>query len=279
MKAADLYKLLSATLSESDARYVLSKRCSLSHADLISNPDLEVEEGAALKDLQAYKAGTPLSRIYGEREFWGMAFEINEATLDPRIDTEVLVEAVLERYKNKPPETILDLGTGTGCILIALLKVFPQAKGVGIDLSERAVEAAQSNAERHGVASRAQFHVGNWAESIRESFDVVVSNPPYIVKNEIETLDESVQNYDPIQALDGGDDGLEAYKKIFSQLFHILKPCGSAFFEIGFDQSDSVTRLSRESRFSIPNTYLDSAGYIRVLEVCHNDLSGDKSKK
>ncbi len=276
MTLQELYKQLRVSLSESDARYVLKKRTGLSHADMIANPGQSVDEEPILNDLELYRQGIPLSRIYGEREFWGMRFELSDATLDPRSDTEALVEAVVARYKDNPPENILDLGTGTGCILIALLSEFPQAAGVGIDLSAEAIETAKINAQQNYVADRATFLQGNWAESLDESFDLVVSNPPYIAKKVIQNLDESVKNHDPTLALDGGEDGLQAYKEIFSQLFPLLKPGGRAFFEIGFDQEKSTRRLSEESRFSIISSYADIAGHTRVVELVPENISGDK---
>ncbi|MEZ5813322.1 MAG: peptide chain release factor N(5)-glutamine methyltransferase [Alphaproteobacteria bacterium] len=271
-----IYKELCDVMPEHDARYVIEKRTGLSHAAMIANPGQEIDETAIMADLAQYKRGIPLSRIYEEREFWGMNFRLSPATLDPRPDTETLIEAVVKRCKDNPPARILDLGTGTGCILIALLSEFPQATGVGIDLSEEAVQTAKYNAQQNHVAARAEFLQGNWAESINESFDLVVSNPPYIARKVIQNLDESVKNHDPILALEGGEDGLQAYKEIFSQLFHILKPGGRAFFEIGFDQEESTTRLSEESRFSVISTYADLAGHVRVLEVVAGKPNGDK---
>ena len=276
MTLEELYKYLRASLSEADARYVLQKRTRLSHADMISHPDQGIEETAILKDLEQYKRGVPLSRIYDEREFYGLSFRLSPATLDPRQDTETLIEAVVKRYKDNPPKRILDLGTGTGCILIALLSEFPDATGMGIDLSDEAVETAKYNAKQNHVGERAAFSKGNWAESLGESFDLVVSNPPYIAQKVIQNLDESVKNHDPILALDGGEDGLQAYKEIFSQLPGILKPGGRAFFEIGFDQEKSTRRLSEESRFSVISTYADLAGNIRVLELESINCNGDK---
>ncbi len=273
-----LYTKLREILSESDARYVLQKRAGISHTELIANPDQVIEDSEILVDLQRHKNGEPLSRIYGESEFWGLPFALSPDTLDPRPDTETLIEAVLARYKDAPPKRILDLGTGSGCILIALLTEFSEARGVGIDLSEGALNTARTNARTNGVENRARFLQGNWAESIDESFDLVVSNPPYISPQAIQGLDESVQNHDPILALEGGEDGLQAYKEIFSDISRLLNPGARAFFEIGFDQHDSVMRLSKESRFLVDASYPDLAGHIRVLELTSQNSDGDKVK-
>jgi len=267
VKLSALYKALRETLSESDARYVIDKRLGLSSADIISSPDLEVEEGQALQDLARVNEGQPLSRIYGEREFWGLNFGLSPDTLDPRADTETLIEAVLERYKDAPPRSILDLGTGSGCILLSLLSEYKDAQGLGVDLSEGAVETARANAKSLGLENRASFRQGNWAQGIDQKFDLLVSNPPYIASKVIPELDENVQKYDPILALDGGEDGLQAYKIIFSEIFRILNPGGYAYFEIGFDQAESVMRLSEESRFSNTRLISDSARLPRVVEI------------
>ncbi len=279
MTLEELYKEIRSTLSEADARYVLQKRANITHADLIASPEQVVEEAIVdqiTSDIEKHRAGLPLSRLYGEREFWGMSFQLVEATLDPRPDTETLIEAVVKRYRAAPPKRILDLGTGTGCILVSLLSEFPEATGLGVDLSEQAVETAKLNAEKNHVGDRAVFSQGNWTESIHESFDLIVSNPPYIRANVIQNLDESVKKHDPILALEGGEDGLQAYKEIFSDLFRVLKPSGRAFFEIGFDQEESTRRLSEESRFSVISTYADLSGHIRVIEIAPKNDSGDK---
>lgn len=279
MTLNDIYQDLCQHLSPADARYVLKKRAGITHAHLIAEPQRPVGEEALSfirADLLAHIEGTPLSRLYGEREFWGLDFALSPDTLDPRPDTETLIEAVLQRYRDNAPKRILDLGTGTGCILIALLKEFPQATGVGVDLSQQALETARQNAQANGVAGRAEFIQSDWTDSIGESFDLVVSNPPYIRKDVIQNLDDSVKNHDPILALDGGEDGLQAYKKIFSGLFCILNPGGRAFFEIGFDQEKSIRRLSEESRFLVESTLADLAGHTRVLELRPDHASGDK---
>ena len=276
MLLKDIHEELSSSMPEHDARYVIEKRAGLSHTEIIANPDRDIDETAILEDLERHHNGEPLSRIYNEREFYGLSFKLSPETLDPRPDTETLIDAVLERYKDSSPKTILDLGTGTGCILITLLKHFPDAKGVGVDLSEDALETAQTNAKTHKVDDRATFIQSNWTESIHESFDLVVSNPPYIDEKAIQNLDESVKNHDPILALQGGKDGLQAYREIFSNLFSLLNKGGRAFFEIGFDQEKSTRRLVVESRLLLESAYADLAGHIRVIEVLPDKTSGDK---
>lgn len=267
----DLYKRLRESLSEADSRYVLQKRAQLDTSALIAAPQQEISDDIAEQiegDLAAHKAGKPLSRIYGEREFWGLNFKLSSATLDPRADTETLIEAVLRRFEGQaPPKTILDLGTGSGCILLALLSEFKDSQGLGVDIAPEAVQTAQENAKRLALADRAEFMCSSWADDIENQFDLVVSNPPYIASDVILKLDENVQNYDPIQALDGGENGLQAYENIFSTLSRCLKKGGAAFFEIGFDQEKSTRRLSEESGFLVQSVHRDSAGNPRVVEI------------
>src|SRR5690606_22717337 len=159
-------------------------------------------------------AGEPVSRIIGRKEFWGLAFKVTPDTLDPRPDTETLVEAALGWARAQArPLSILDLGTGTGCILIALLRELPAARGLGVDISEAALAVSRENAASHGVAGRAEFRQGNWFAALNpgESFDLVVSNPPYIAESALESLAAEVKNHDPRAALTDEKEGLEAY--------------------------------------------------------------------
>ena len=173
----------------------------------------------------------------------------------------------LEYLQRGPKLAIHNLGTGTGCILTALLSEFKGAYGLGIDLSPNAAQTARQNAINNGVGNRASFVCGSWGQAIGQRFDLVVSNPPYISNQIIPTLDENVQKFDPILALDGGDDGLKAYKDIFSGLSSLLNRGGYGFFEIGYDQAETVTRLSEESRFTVKGVHRDSAGHPRVVEI------------
>ncbi len=282
MKLSNLYKTIKAQLEKAqigtadlDARWMIERRTGYRWADIVAD-GAQMTAPTALEaieaDLQRRIAGEPLSRIYGEREFWGRAFKLSPETLDPRPDTETLIEAVLARYKDAPPKTVLDLGTGTGCILVTLLCEFPEATGIGVDLSLGALKTAQENAQAHGAADRTRFNEGSWFAPLEgEHFDLIVSNPPYIAESVIPTLSKAVQNHDPILALSGGEDGLAAYKSIFSQLSAHLNPHGRAFFEIGFDQEDAVTRLGKEYRIRIEVCHRDLAGQPRVLEMSCGD--------
>lgn len=279
----ELFKALRMILDEGgiltaelEARLIIEKRAGYQWADLIAKP-LESVGAQALalifSDVQERLAGKPLSRIYGEREFWGLDFEVTLDVLDPRPDTETILDIALQRFDRKKSIEILDLGTGSGCILIALLSEFTLARGLGADISPAALEVAKKNALLNGVENRSEWILSNWFDSVQDGrkFDLIVSNPPYIRESVIPDLEPEVRNFDPILALDGGEDGLRDYKKIFSSLFSYLKPDGIALFEIGFDQAEDVMRLGGESRFDIVNVHPDLAGLARVVEISCGD--------
>jgi release factor glutamine methyltransferase len=257
-----------------EARLIIEKRTGLDQAVLISEPGRLVpvaQKSRILQDVERLTRGEPLHRIYGEREFWGLTFAIGPETLEPRPDTETLVQAALNLFGANPPSTILDLGTGSGCILLSLLKEWPSCEGLGVDLSYETVKVAQANARALGLADRARFICGSWAEAVDARFDLIVSNPPYIARDVIPTLERCVREHDPILALDGGEDGLDAYRQIFFSLERHLLPGGRALFEIGFDQGESIVRLAEKYRCSARCVYRDLAGRARVVEISCGD--------
>lgn len=195
--------------------------------------------------------GMPLSRLLGKREFWGMEFELSAETLDPRPDSETLIEAVLQNNPDRSKKLrILDLGTGTGCLIISLLKEYPEVQGVAVDQSEDALETACKNARTHGVEERLTFYHGDWFSGIQEKFDVIISNPPYISEDEYEELDPGVKNHDPRKALLAGEEGLDCYNEIIPQAPHFLNPGGMLVLEIGYGQRIAVEKLLKENGFS-----------------------------
>lgn len=232
---------------------------------LLSEPEIRAIEQAILRRL----AGEPVARIVGEKEFWGLSFRLSEATLVPRPDTETLVEATLawidRRGRHDEALRIVDIGTGSGAILIALLSALPNAIGLGIDLSEQAARTARDNAERLGVADRSRFIVGAWSDSCGQ-FDVIASNPPYIVRDVIRTLDQEVRDHDPMLALDGGMDGLDAYRAILHDLERVMAPKGATFLEIGFDQAAALRAMARSVGLDA-SVHPDLAGHDRVVEL------------
>ena len=211
-------------------------------------------------------AGEPLQRILGSAWFHGLEFRLAPETLVPRPDTETLVEAVLARFPVDEPFVFADLGVGSGAVLVAVLAARPHAFGVGTDLSEPALVAARANAELNGVAERARFVRGSYAAMAAPgAFDAIVSNPPYIATAEIETLDAEVRLHDPMLALDGGGDGLDAYRAIAPQAVRALKPGGLLAVEIGWRQGGDVGGLLADHGFEGVETLRDLAGRDRVV--------------
>ena len=192
---------------------------------------------------QKEKSRAPLSRWLGTQWFWKHEFVLNEATLDPRWESEGLVALALSKFQYI--QRILDLGTGTGCLLISLLDAFPEAKGVGIDCSARALQAALRNAHRSGVARRATWIQSHWWEKVQGSFDCIISNPPYVKRTD--PLPLEVQDWDPSLALDGGEDGLDAYRQIIPCVSHFLRPQGVLLLEIGQDQGPTIVSLLQDA--------------------------------
>jgi len=211
----------------------------------------------------------PMAQILGVREFWSLPFKVTPATLTPRPDTETLVEAVLNRVV-QPPARILDLGTGTGCIVLALLSEWPDAIGVGVDASDEALGVARLNGENLGLAARARFvradwNVDGWMDALGAPFDVVVSNPPYIPALDIADLDADVREHEPRMALDGGDDGLDAYRMIIRNLGTLLAVDGLAGFEVGVGQAQDVAALLRASGLEVLEKRNDLGGVARAV--------------
>ncbi|MBI1261605.1 MAG: peptide chain release factor N(5)-glutamine methyltransferase [Rhizobiales bacterium] len=255
--------------AELDARLLVRAASGASELDMIRDPQIEMrpEEAARLDAMTARRlAREPVSRILGTREFWGLTFALGPATLDPRPDSETLVETAL-RYlpDDGTPARVLDLGTGSGCLLLAILHEREQASGLGIDVAAEAVSVAQENARSLGLGERARFRRGNWATDIEATFDLVISNPPYIRHADIATLAPEVAHHDPVLALDGGDDGLAAYRAIIASLPGLLMPRGHAVFELGQGQAADVGALVNEAGLEVVELAPDLAGIGRVL--------------
>jgi release factor glutamine methyltransferase len=253
-----------------DARVLLCAAGGISGLDLIREPDLALN-AATLQRLapmaRRRAAGEPVSRILARREFWGLPLAISPAVLDPRPDTETLVEAVVREFapRRHAPLRLLDLGAGSGAILCALLKEFDAATGVAVDLSPAAAAMARANLAACGLATRSQVAVASWGEALCERFDVVVSNPPYIAHAEIGGLAREVKDHDPALALDGGSDGLDAYRAIGPQLAALLATDGRFFLEVGVGQADPVLTILAGVGLTDLATYNDLAGLVRVV--------------
>jgi len=257
--------------AELDARLLMAAATQVDDVALIADPDklINAQYLDVLGDFVRRRlSGEPVSRILGRREFWGLSFSLNSATLDPRPDSETLVEAVLAHAADRDaPLQILDLGTGTGCLLLALLSELPKARGRGIDCSADAIEAAQDNAAQLGLADRVTFSVGNWGEGLDGPYDLLISNPPYIPTADIDGLSQEVRAHDPMAALDGGDDGLTAYREIARETQRLLSPDEAAFWELGIGQAGDVSRLAQAVGLRVVGVVEDLAGLARVLKL------------
>lgn len=256
-------------LSKRHLRVLLAHHMGQSIEFLLSYPETGVSEQVEKKflgDAEKLSQGIPLSRLLGNREFWGLEFTLSEETLDPRPDSETLIEAVLKYEKDRSkPLKILDLGTGTGCLLISLLREYPWAQGIAVDQSVDALETARQNAVRHGVDQRAQFHHGDWFRGVQGTFDLIISNPPYISNDEYEGLDSSVKNYDPEKALVAGEEGLDCYRIIIPQTPNFLKTGGLLVLEIGCSQGEQIQKLMESAGFKDIRIYQDLAGLDRCV--------------
>jgi release factor glutamine methyltransferase len=214
------------------------------------------------------RAGEPLSRLRGHREFWSLDFLLSPDTLDPRPDSETLVAAVLDTIPDRAaPLRLLDFGTGTGCLLLALLSELPASFGIGIDIAPGAALTARRNAAALGLSRRAAFLVGDWGESISGSADVIVANPPYIRTDDIAGLAPGVGRFDPVLALDGGPDGIAPYRILVKTAGRLLKPGGIAAFEVGAGQAERIAVLTREAGLIGPEIRCDLAGIGRCIRV------------
>lgn len=226
------------------------------------------DEARRFADFVARRAGTrePVSRILGWREFWSLEFRVTPAVLDPRPDSETLVEAALALFPARDAAIrILDLGTGSGCLLLAVLHERPHASGIGIDASAAALAVAAENARRLGLAARAQFRRGDWAEGLAERFDLILCNPPYIGEGERAALAPEVARHDPPAALFAGPDGLDAYRALLPQIPRLIAPGGAALFEIGAAQAAAVCEIARGADLRVADVRRDLAGRDRCV--------------
>ncbi|HUB96648.1 MAG TPA: peptide chain release factor N(5)-glutamine methyltransferase [Stellaceae bacterium] len=252
-----------------DARLLVALASGLDDAVVLGYPERPLVPPASRQlalFLERRLKGEPISRLAGRREFWSLDFALSPDTLDPRPDSETIVEAALDRIADRNARlSILDLGTGTGCLLLALLSELPCAWGIGVDIVPGAALLARRNAAAIGLEPRAFFAVGDWSEAVSGRFDVVVANPPYIASGAIAQLAPEVAQFDPRTALDGGADGLQAYRAIAPDLAKRLAPAGFACIEVGAGQADQAAAIFVRAGLDPVGRRSDMAGLERCL--------------
>ncbi len=255
-----------------DARALLGHALQLERAQLISHSErtLDAQEAAAISAFAARRLKhEPVSRIVGRREFWDVMLQVSPAVLDPRPETETVVEAALDHVTRHGLRMerlrILDIGVGSGALLLALLSELPNASGTGTDISEAALEVARANAENNGLARCCTFVACDIAAALPGPFDLIVSNPPYIPHGEIATLPPEVRDYDPALALDGGDDGLDFYRAIAGEARRLLAADGRLIVELGAGQEPAVRALFTKAELSVSAARNDLFGVARAL--------------
>ncbi|MFA6264491.1 MAG: peptide chain release factor N(5)-glutamine methyltransferase [Pseudolabrys sp.] len=266
------FRLAGIEAPEADARLLIGHALRIDRARLLADSDrlLDAREIDAVQALAARRLRRePVSRILGRKEFWSLMLHVSDAVLVPRPETETIVELALDLLtragRRVEPLRILDIGTGSGALLLALLSELKEATGIGTDISMAALDIARGNAGRNNLAARAQFICCNLADGVSGPFDLVVSNPPYIARGEIATLDPEVRDYDPALALDGGTDGLDFYRAIARDGARLLVPDGHLIVELGAGQDAAVTSLFETAGLTVNPARPDLAGIARAL--------------
>ena len=252
-----------------DARLLLEAAAPVSRADILSDPHraLESDAEARLEDFVARRERRePVSQILGRKGFWTLMLGVTPGVLTPRPETETILDVVLPAFPPERAFSVLDLGVGSGAILLSILAERPKAKGLGVDVSEEALAVARDNAAQLGLERRAALLRSDWTAGLAEaSFDLVVANPPYIPTADIETLEPEVRNHDPRLALDGGADGLDAYRLLAPEILRVLRPGGLFAVEIGVGQATDVTALFQVAGAEAIVVHNDLATHPRVV--------------
>ena len=254
--------------AELDARLILKEILSFDDKELIIRENYIIPEGI-IREIFAIEErrlkGEPISKIFKKRDFYKSKFIISNDVLDPRPETELIVEIANKYIKKNDVKNILDLGTGSGCILLSVLKENKMINGLGIDLSKEAINIAQKNSKKLQLEKQSNFLVSNWMESINFKFDIVVSNPPYIPSKDIKKLSKDVKKFDPLISLDGGEDGLSCYRLIVKDLKRVITKNAIIIIEIGYNQSKLVEEIFKKNDFKLIKKYNDINGLDRVL--------------
>lgn len=259
-----------------DARLLVEAAAGVTRADMIAEPHrpmTDVQADALETMIARREAREPVSHILGRKGFWKIMLAVTPAVLTPRPETESILDVVLARFAEDRAFTVLDLGTGAGALLLAILAERPLASGVGVDISEEALAVARMNAATLGLEGRAVLRVGDWTTGLhRGSFDLVVCNPPYIASTDIERLEPEVRDHEPRLALDGGPDGLAAYRRLAGEILEVLRPGGVFAVEIGPGQAQAVTQLFKRAGGGDLAVGKDLAGRDRVVSGAKKTL-------
>jgi len=275
MKLKDLYlrfrnqlQNIGINTAALDARLLLCHALQMTHEQFVLQGDKEIypDQVNEIDVLMAQRLdGRPVSKIIGQKEFYGRVFKTTDDTLDPRPDSETLIDAVLRQVDRTKNPVMLDLGTGTGCLILTLLSELPKAQAIAVDLSEAALRVARQNAIRLEVEDRVLCVASDWFCKVTGTFDVIVSNPPYIPAADIPGLAAEVRKYDPLSALVGGEDGLDPYRVIIPQLAGFLNKGGLVAFELGQGQAKQVADMLEKAGFTDVRAHCDLAGIERVV--------------
>lgn len=264
--------------SNIDARVLLSYITGMKHHEFITSPKTTIPPKlykAYQKVIKRRSKSEPIAQITGKREFYSLPFKVSKGTLIPRPDTETIIDAIKSEFKNQNDEyKILDMGTGTGCILLTLLHHFKKSFGIGIDINHNAIKTAKQNAKFLSLHTRSKILKLSWHNKkpskklIEHKFHIIVSNPPYITKHDMMQLDKDVKNYEPQTALYGGNDGLDEYRHLSKSIYHwnILEKKGKIFLELGKGQEEDVKKIFEAFGFKFQKYFKDLNGIIRVIE-------------
>jgi release factor glutamine methyltransferase len=279
-----LYQYLIDELSKADiekpqleARILIAFAAGFDQTQIFGYPEKVIKPELVTKIsglIDRRKASEPIAYITGNQEFWSLEFIVTKDTLIPRPDSEILVEAVLATIVDKmAPLNILDLGTGSGCLLLALLSELPHTLGVGVDISPTACKIAKQNGKNLGLHNRAKFYQGDWLNGIENTFDIIVTNPPYIADSQILLLERDVKDFEPHIALSGGLDGLVAYKKILKQCTKHLNIGGLLAVEIGVNQLSDIQIILANNKFKLISIHSDFGNIDRCILATHKKSS------
>ena len=275
MLLSELQKKITKILAEGgietnslDARIILREIFNFDEKELILNSDLILSESKISKVQKIITRRLnfePVSKIFGKRDFYNSTFSISDDVLDPRPETENIVEIANNFILEKGYESFIDLGTGSGCIILSILKENKNLTAIGVDISIDAINIAKKNSKDMNLEKRSSFLVSNWLSSIYNSYDLIISNPPYIPSDEIITLSKTVKNFDPLISLDGGQDGLKCYKEIAQDINRVINKNGRVILEIGYNQAHDVIKIFESKEFKLLKIYKDINGLNRIL--------------